>query len=186
MQISNSAWVAANTPVAPQSQPAAQFAQQAAAVQGANVSPSSPAPPSQQFDSQLLVALLNTQDVQGGSAQDRADTANALSLLGPQAESEGNIASSDGALNPADIQGQSATTLSNDLVTAFGSNGSLSESDMDLALEAGATAPPIVLQRFTASLAGDWNGLSGGANTMTAAQLSAAIATYLPTGSGDA
>jgi hypothetical protein len=185
MQISNSAWVSANTPVAPQSRPSAQPAQQDLA-QGANISAPGPAPASPQFDSQLLVALLNTQEVrenQSGTAKDQANTAKALSLLGPQAQSVGNIASSDGPLAPSEIQGQSATSLSNDLVTAFGSNGSLSESDMNQALDAGATAPASVLQRFDASVDGNWNELSGGSESMTAAQLSAAIAKYLPTGS---
>jgi hypothetical protein len=183
MQIPSSAWVSATTPVAPQSRPSAQSARQAGAAQGASISPSSLAPSSQQFDSQLLVALLNTQEDQGGNATDRADTAKALSLLGPQAQSAGNIASSDGALAPADIQGQSATTLSNDLVTAFGSSGSLSESDIDGALEAGATVPPTVLQDFAASLDSNWTALSGGSESMTAEQLSAAIAKNLPTSS---
>jgi hypothetical protein len=118
--------------------------------------------------------------------KDHADTAKALSYLGRDGEIVGNTASSDGALKVSEIQGQRATTLSNDLVSVFGSNGSLSEADVDQALEAGATAPATVLQQITDSLDGNCNTLSNGALSMTAAQLSAAIAKYLPTDSDPA
>jgi hypothetical protein len=93
------------------------------------------------------------------------------------------IVSSAGQLTPADLQGHTATSLAGDLVSMFGSNGSLSESQVNQVFMSGATAPASVLQDITLGIDADWNVLSGGSTTtMSATRLAAAIQQYLSVG----
>lgn len=86
-----------------------------------------------------------------------------------------DIYSSAGNLASDEIKGQSATSLANDLVGTFGSNGSLSQSDVSQALGISPTAPPLMLK----VISNNWNSLAGGPQSMATAQLSAAIQKYV-------
>jgi hypothetical protein len=69
-----------------------------------------------------------------------------------------------------------------DLVSTFGSNGSLSEAEVNQVFMSGATAPASVLQDITRGIDTDWNVLSGGSSIMSATQLAAAIQQDLAAG----
>jgi hypothetical protein len=184
MQISNSYQSAVYAPsysvgAAGQDASPAQSAGQASS-QPANSSPStlSPTLGSTQFDTQLLTALLGVQ--QGDAAGSSLDL-KPLELLGynPSAGPISNIATSDGVLDPSEIQGQSATSLADDLVSAFGSNGGVSESQINQAYLTGATAPSQVVDGVKKVIDSDWSLLSGGSDTISAADLSSDIQKYL-------
>jgi hypothetical protein len=153
-----------------------------------------PTPPAPGFDAQLLTALLNAQE-QGSLTPSlqhlpdiRRGEAPAFIQPTPSNEAFGGVAivTSDGALSAGQLQGQTAETLAGDLTSGFGSGGTLSRTDVETAFLQGGTAPPEVLDKIRQGLDTNWNALFGGAQSVSSAQLAAAISKYLPGGSGAA
>jgi hypothetical protein len=90
------------------------------------------------------------------------------------------IVSSAGTLNPSQLQGQTAAGLAGDLINEFGSNGSLSLSDVDGALGiSNSTDPSVEVQQMKSQMASVWDQLTGGASSLSAAQLTADIRSKL-------
>ena len=141
-----------------------------------------------QLDTQTLVALLNAQEGSFGATQSSFVPSSPADIppaefINPATAPTGSfgIVSSAGALTSSEMQGQSASSLANDLVDTFGSDGTISLSDVDGALGLNdSTDPPEVIQQMRSEMASAWNSLSGGASTMSADQLASAIGGLLP------
>lgn len=191
MQIPNLSWPSSPQVGSPDSRPARladiYFAQQADPA----ARPPAPAAGSPQFDSQLLTALIDVQS--SGSLTpsiERLPDINAGEA--PMVESPWmrthrqtgfGVGSADDLPTPGELQGQTADDLAQDLVSRFGSNGSLSCSDVEKALSS-ASWPADFRAKIKSGIDTNWHAIFGGASSLTTAQLSKAISQYLPANSG--
>jgi hypothetical protein len=140
-----------------------------------------------QLATQTIVALLNAQENLYGADQAPSDPTSPsqtppAAFINPATTPDDGfaIANSDGTLTASDVQGQSAASLTANLISAFGSNGTLSLNDVDNALGLNdSTVSPTIIQHLKSEIATAWNSLSGGSSELSSGKLESAIGSYL-------
>jgi hypothetical protein len=173
--------------------PAAASDAQPLAKPPASADPSVHAVASVGFDRQLLTALLNAP--QAGSLTppplrladlDRGEAPLVLppSRAGGARPGMAAIITSDGVLGADQLQGRTAQGLADDVVDGLGSGGRLSRAEVEATFLTGGSAPPEVLAKVRQGIDADWDVLSGGAESLSAAQVADAISRYARGGAG--
>ncbi|MBB6305058.1 hypothetical protein [Rhizobium leucaenae] len=143
-----------------------------------------------QFNTQLLVALLNAQEGKSNSSLGvgNISTGQAHQFLASRLDTSqlgsSAIASSAGDLDSSSLEGKSAAGLADGLVKTFGSNGSLDLAEVEQALGLdSSTVGANTLAKIKDVISEHWNSAFGVREAISSAQLSAVIGKYLGAGS---